>query len=333
MADSGKKRYLEILLRLKSFFFNKNVLSFTVFLFIAAMFWFINTLNKEREIALNIPIEYVNFPSDLVFQQELPTEVKVKARDLGANLWKYVNHKVQPIRIGFNEKVYNSLAFTVSNTQLKTYIAEKLPPSTSIIFLSPDKIQSHCERLYSKTVKVNLKHDISLKDQYMLSDSISFFPEEIEIYGVEAVLDSILEVNTNMLTIKELSDSVCMKLKIESIEGVTFSEDFVDVTLSAEMFTEKSVNLPVQIVNNPQNVKILLFPPEVKVVFNIGVKHFNTFNANDIQVIFDFNEINQNDKNKKTLQVISHTSYIKNIKIQPSEVDYLLEETKKHTIH
>ncbi len=333
MADSSKRRYLKFLLKLKSFFLNKNVLSFTVFLLIAAMFWFINTLNKEREITLNIPIEYVDFPSDLIFKEKLPTEVKVKAQDLGANLWKYVNHTIQPIRIGFNEKVYNSLVFTVSNTQLKTFIAEKLPPSTSIVFLSPDKIQSHCERLNTKTVKVNLKHDISLKDQYMLSDSINYFPKEIEIYGVESVLKDIAEVNTNMLVIKELNDSISRKLEIEKLDGVTFSKDFVEVTLIAEMFTEKSVNLPVQIVNNPQNVKVLLFPPEVKVVFNIGVNHFNTFDTHDVQIVLDFNEINQNDKSKKKLQVINHKSYIRNIKIQPSEVDYLLEETNGHAMH
>ncbi len=326
MAASSKRKYSKLLLKLKSILFNKDVLSFAIFLIIAAMFWFINTLNKEREFTVTIPIEYVNFPADLVFKQELPIEVKVKASDVGSTLWKYVNHKVQPIRVHFNENIYNTLSLNVSNTQLKTFIAEKLPPSTSIIFFSPSKIGSECERLYSKKVPVILNYDIDLKDQYMFCDSIDYFPRKIEIYGSENLLININEVYTKLLKVSNLSDSISKHIEIENIDEVSFSSSSVEVNLCAEMFTEKIINLPVQIINNPQNVKVLLFPQEVTATFNIGVKHFNSFNTHDIQVVFDYDDIAKDDGNKMKVKILNHVAYIDNVKVEPEEIDYLLEE-------
>ena len=92
------------------------------------------------------------------------------------------------------------------------------------------------------------------------------------------------------------------------------------------MFTEKTVSLPVQIINNPENISIISFPAEVKVIFNISVKNFNAFQNSDIHVVIDFNEIKKGDLKKKRLKIINNKPYISNIRIQPEEVEFLLEE-------
>jgi len=98
------------------------------------------------------------------------------------------------------------------------------------------------------------------------------------------------------------------------------------VRASAEMFTEKVVFIPVQIINNPSNLSILTFPAEIKVVFNIGVSKFKSFENNDIQLVIDFDEIVKGDLTKKRLKIINNKPYITNIRIEPEEVEFLLEE-------
>ena len=78
MADYSRRKLIQFALKLKSFFVSKDVLSFLAFLLLSATFWFVNALNKDRELTLTIPLEYVDIPTNLMFEEELPSEVSVK---------------------------------------------------------------------------------------------------------------------------------------------------------------------------------------------------------------------------------------------------------------
>ena len=52
------------------------------------------------------------------------------------------------------------------------------------------------------------------------------------------------------------------------------------------------------------------------------------FDVNDIHVVVDYKEIEKNNLSRKRLRVINNKPYISNIRIEPEEVEFLLE--KKH---
>jgi len=326
MADYSKKRLLKIALKLKSFFVSKDVLSFLVFLLLAAGFWFVNALNKERELSLTIPLVYTDVPDNLMFDGELPSGVRVKVKDLGQNLWTYVRNKPDTIKIRFQQVDTDEGHFRISNLQLLSLVSEGLLPSTSILLINPENISTTYIKLFAKKLPVRLNSDISLADQYMFCNQVEVFPNEVEVFGPRMILNELTVLNTENLVIKNLRDSVIRTVMLKPINSVRFSVDKVSVRVCAEMFTEKSVTLPVQIINNPGNIAILSFPAEVKAVFNINVKNYKSFQNSDIHVVIDFDDIVKGDLNRKKLKVINNKPYISNIRIQPEEVEFLLEE-------
>ncbi|MEA4935692.1 MAG: YbbR-like domain-containing protein [Paludibacter sp.] len=327
MAGPSKSRLLRYLtLKLKSFLLSKDVLSFLVFLLLSATFWFVNTLNKEREQSLNIPIEYKGFSKDLMFVEKLPQHICINVKDLGINLWKYVGNKPGPVVINFNQKVNESGLFEVSYSDLLTKVSEKLFPTSSIVSIYPETINSRFIRLHSKTLPVELNSNITLADQFMLSKPIEVIPSEVKVYGPKSLIENLKTVKTENLLIEQLKDTVSYQLPLKPLESVSYSVDQVTVRASAEMFTEKIAYLPVQIINNPENLSILSFPAEIKTIFNIAVTKFKSFENNDIQLVIDFNEIKKGDATKKRLKIINNKPYITNIRIQPEEVEFLLEE-------
>lgn len=327
MAGPSKSRFFRYLtLKLKSFLLSKDVLSFLVFLLLSATFWFFNTLNKEREQTLNIPLEYKGFAKDLMFVEQLPQFIRINVKDLGVNLWRYVGNKPEPVIITFDQKINETGNFNVNYSDLFAKVSEKLLPSTSILSMYPENINSKYIRLHSKILPIELVSNITLENQFMLSKPIEVTPSEVEVYGPKSVVENLKTVQTDNLIIEQLKDTVTMQVSLRPVESVSYAVDKVMVHASAEMFTEKIAYLPVQIINNPTNLSILSFPAEVKTVFNIGVTKFKFFESNDIQVVIDFNEIKKGDTTKKRLKIINNKPYITNIRIQPEEVEFLLEE-------
>lgn len=326
MADYSRRKLIQFALKLKSFFVSKDVLSFLAFLLLSATFWFVNALNKDRELTLTIPLEYVDIPKNLMFEEELPSEVSVKVKDLGVNLWTYIRNKPESVSVRFEKGNAEKGNFNISNLQLLSLVSERLLPSTSILLISPESINTTYVRLYSKKIPVRLNSEISLENQYMFCSPIEIFPEEVEVYGPRNVLDKLTELTTEKLEIKELRDTITRFVSIKPIKSLQYSVDKIKVKACAEMFTEKSISLPVQIINNPENISIISFPAEVKAVFNIAVKNFKAFQSSDIHVVIDFNEIKKGDLKKKRLKIINNKPYISNIRIQPEEVEFLLEE-------
>jgi len=97
------------------------------------------------------------------------------------------------------------------------------------------------------------------------------------------------------------------------------------VTILAEMFTEKQINLPVTVINCPESVSVRCFPAMINTTFNIGMSHFSKMNQNDIQLIFDYNQMNREGNSKQKLIIKNNTKYITNIRLSQDEVEYILE--------
>jgi hypothetical protein len=329
MADSSTRKLINYLTRkLKSFLFSRDVLSFLVFLVLSAAFWFVNALNKEREMTLELPVKYTGFPENILLTDQLPKSIELKIKDLGLNLWNYYSSKPDSVNINFNGSFKESGMISVPNTRIYAAVVEKLLPTTAILELRPESLVSGYVKLHAKKVPVELITEISLENQYMFCSEVKPIPEFVEIYGSSDDLAEINSVQTEILKVKDLKDSLKSEVALHKIKNVRFAVSKVFVQLCAEMFTEKVISLPVQLINSPSGFNVKAFPAEVKATFNIGISHFIEFKNDDIQVILDFNDISYVSNSKKKLTVINRKSYINNIRIQPEEVEFLLENKR-----
>lgn len=327
MAENSTKRFLKyLILKLKSFFLSKDVLSFLVFLLFSTGFWFVNTLDKEREMNMKIPLTFTGVPVGVSFADPIPEFVEIKIKDLGANLWYYMTHRPESVNIHFTQNFKESGLLTVTNTEMHAALMAKLLNSTSLLEVRPDNIVLKYVKLHAKTVPVRLVSEITLENQHMLCAPLELNPAEIEIYGPLKLLEGITEVETEKLVVNALSESVQFTVPLKLADGVTSPVSTIRVNACAEMFTEKKVMLPVQIINNPQNISIRSFPAEVMVTFNIKMSHFKEFQANDIHVVVDYNENRTLNGDTRKLKLINNKPYISNIRVEPEEVQFILEE-------
>ena len=100
----------------------------------------------------------------------------------------------------------------------------------------------------------------------------------------------------------------------------------MDVTIPAEMCTEKEVIVPISFENVPKGINIKTFPSDVKVRFSVSLSHYNSVTEETFKVIFNYDDLRLNDnQTTNTLQLDYTSGYIFNIRLNPSEVEYVIE--------
>ena len=326
MADNSNSRLLRYyILKLKSFLFSKDVLSFLLFLVLASGFWFVNALDKERETEISIPLRFVSLPKNIAIINDHPASISIKVKDKGMNLFTYSRPDFNAISFDLGRVFYEKGEITISSDQIRSKLARILLPSTSILDIKPNALTIHYESLNTKVLAVEFDANIELAHQYILSDKIQINPAEITVFGPKSVLDKLKTIKTEPIQLTKLSDTTYLNCKLQPVKSVKFAAEEVKVSVFVEMFTEKKMQLPVTVINCPENKIIRTFPAFVNVSFNVGMSHFNLIKQEDLMVVLDYNEIAKSNNLKQKLRIENNTSFVSNLKAVPQEVEYIIE--------
>jgi len=327
MAENSFIKILKYyILKLKSFFFSKDVLSFLIFLALSASFWFVNALDKERETSITIPLRYVGIPQNISIINKPPTEISLIVKDEGLRLFSYSKSNLTPLTIDLSRVFYEKGDILITRDQLSGKISRYMRPTTTVLEVRPDSILIQYEKLNVSVLPIELVSNIELTHQYILSDKIQFDPTHITVFGPKRILDTLKTIRTEFVELKNINDTTIFRCKFKPIKSVRFSSKDTKVSVFVEMFTEKKVQIPITFSNCPRNLSIRTFPALVNVTYNVGLSHFNMFKSTDIQVMLDYNELKSGKHSKQKLKIINNTSHISNLRISPEEVEFLLEE-------
>lgn len=325
MADNSMIRLLKhYILKLKSFLFSKDVLSFLLFLVLASAFWFVNALDKERETEISIPIRFVGLPQNITVANTPPSEITVMVKDQGLQLFSYSRGNITPLTLDLSRTFYEKGEIIITPDQIRGKLSRFLLPSTEILEIKPDSLLIQYEKLSVKTLPIEFLSKIELAHQYVLSDDIHLSPASITVFGPKGILDKLKTIKTEPVELRNLSDSTVLNCKLQPIKSVKFAANETKVSIFVEMFTEKKMQLPVTIINCPANLVIRTFPAFANVTFNIGMSHFKSVKSSDIAVIFDYNEMVKGNAKQK-LKINNSTTYISNVRVEPSEIEYIME--------
>ncbi len=312
--------------KLKSFFLSKDILSFLLFLVLSGGFWFVNSLGKEKETEVIIPLRYVGVPQFIAISNNPPTEISVSVKDQGLHLLEYSRKHSKPLTIDLSRVFYQKGEILITSDQLRGKVNRYLQPTTSILEIHPDSLIIQYEKLSMVTLPIKLVSNIELVHQHVFSNATQLEPSHVTVFGPKKILDSLKSVRTESLILKNISDTNSYICKLKPLKSVRFSANDTKVTIYVEQFTEKKMQVPITAVNCPENLTIRTFPTQVVVTYTVGLSHFNLINPKDIQVYLDYNDLKSVKVSKQKLKIKSNSIDISNIRILPQEVEFILEQ-------
>jgi hypothetical protein len=321
--------YSKLSKKIKNFLLSEQSREFLIFLFffiVAAGFWLIQTLNKDYETELNLPVQIEGVPDSVVLTSPPPAELYLRVRDKGTALVNYMLGKgVYPLILNFADYKGKNSRVTLPINLFEKEIQNRLSASTTILSVHPDTIDYIFSRGKAKRVPVCLQGQVSAGQQYYVSDTL-FNHDSVRVYAPANILDTIRAAYTRPLIANNISDTTRRRIALQQVKGAKFVPNEVEVTLPVDIYTEKSVEVALTGVDFPPNMVLRAFPSKVQVRFHVGLKHFRSIQAKDFVIHVSYNELLKLGSDKYTVKLTSHPAEVSRIRITPPQVDFLIEQ-------
>ena len=308
---------------------DKRIVVFIVCLLIATALWSLNALSKDYTTTITYPVKYVNAPNNKFLSNEPPLELDVKVNAHGFTLLRNkLNFSFSPIILNLtnitDDIEPSTNGYRINTNSILSQISDQISSEIAVNNAQPSFFYIKLDSL--KTKLVPLKTDIKLdfKPQFNLKDSVILYPKEIEITGPTAILDTIYFLSTEKRELDKLDSDQNFTLEIIHPENTTIKPEIAEVKIPVEKFTEKELIIPIQIINNQDNLNIKLFPSEIKLTILVGLSEFEDINESKFEVFVDYNDIKTEIENLE-ITVHSELPNVQIFRFAPTSVEYLIE--------
>lgn len=314
----------------KAFFINiswKEVLTFLFFVLLSSIFWIIQVYRQKFETILTIPVKYVSVPDSIIFESDLPTEIKVRIKDDGSSVFKYMLLKRHDtLEINVREVLKENTERVVQGVSLEQIIRTKLYSTTELISYTPAHISYVYAVLERKKIPVIYDGYIDLPSGYMLSDEIYLHPDSVMVYGSRAALDTMYFAHTVTDTISNIISDSTMHVPMRKQKGLKYEPNKINLTVRVDQFTSKEVDVPITCVNLPPNMNIKFIPSTVKIPMLVGLKRYKDIDATCFVVKVDYDDIKDLKESSIPVRVVDSPDYVRSKMPIPSEVEFILEQ-------
>lgn len=302
----------------------KNILTFLFFLSLAIIFWFMLIYRQSYEVRVSMPIKYTEIPQNIVLKKELPTKISLSLRDDGASLFRYYfTKRNDSIEINFEKSFKKKV---LDDSQLEELIRSKLFRNTTILGFYPSQISLEYDTLKRKKVPVIFDGQVYLAPGYMLRENIRVIPDSVEVFASSEILKKTSYVYTIPDTIENYNSTVPLNFNLIEIQGARIKPNQVLVEIPIEEFTQKELQIPITCLNVSDDLDLKIFPSFAKVSFFVSLSQYKSITEKDFEVQLDFNVLKNLTGSLAPIRLISTPDHIRNIKMEPANVEFILEQ-------
>ena len=304
---------------------NKEFLVFLFFFAISGAFWFVLAVKEPVEREVSIPVMVTNIPKNVILTDDSFDTLKVSVRDEGYAFIYYMFNKRSPIIINFNSYFKGDGHSVVANSEVLKMVKARLEKSSQVISVKPDRIDIYYSNGENKIVPVEINGKFTADELSFLSKK-EVTPDSVTVYASKEKLDQINTVKTEYVNISDINDMAQRKVRLEKMSGVKCVPNTVTVKVYADISSEGSVEVPVEVVGVPEGKVLRTFPSRVKVRFSVGANQFRQIKADQFRVEADFSALGDSPSEKCPIFLRKSPPNVSNARLEIGMVDYLIEQ-------
>ena len=310
---------------------NGKAFVFLVCLALASFLWFLNSLEKHYTDHISVPVKYINLPKNKDLTGKLPEKFELTVDAVGYTLLRYkLPLAFSPLLLDVNELTNNYLEnrflskYSISTNNHKEEFAKQIGSEIGIINIRPDSVTFKVSHVTEKMVKIHPIIDITFAKEYILQKPAVSKPELVLVRGPEEILDTLADLNTSVIELKNVSQTVIRNASITLPPELRCELTNVSVLIAVEQYTEAKFEIPILVINQPDSLLIKTFPSKIKVSCRIGISQYNKLNSNSFKAVIDFSRRSK-VLTKLPITLGSKPENVLSIDYFPKEVDYITE--------
>jgi hypothetical protein len=299
--------------------------TFLFFLGFSTIIWVFVQFSKQYTTVIELPVSYINLPKDKILLENSPKYLDLRIQDKGFNIavYKFFPRELN-IDLSEAEPLDGQLVY---NLELhKEAIFSKLRIDYENAGFLQENLKIDFQQRSVKRVPINPKINLGFSVGYSALDKIKLQPDSITVSGPENILDTLRQVNTKALRIGNINKDIEGRIQLDrsNLGTVTFYQDEVSYSLRTDKFTEGKVEIPIEMINVPEKMNVVIFPKEVIVYYQVSLHEFDKVNPSKFKVIVDFK--NSVDSDGYLLaQIVEHPDIVNNLRLNENKILFVIK--------
>ena len=318
----------EIQTRFLKFVRSKKINIFALFLALSFTILILNKLSRTFTNTITFSVNTVNLPETYVILNDSSQKLNVTFKTYGFKFLRYYLSKPK-LTLDYDYKTdLTDSTFTWSKQRSFSKINEQFDKDVELISISPDILVFKYDENTTKDIPVVLQERIQFSPGYDVLDGFIITPDTVHIIGPEKLVNSINEIKTIPLELKDIHLNIDQKLELELPKDngyIQFSHKSVRLKAKVEKFTEGTFNIPVTLKNSPKNVTLKYYPKSVSVSYYTNLSGFNAVLEKDFKVECDYAKRVEN-QSYLVPELVAQPKTVKSAKIIQQKVEFIISE-------
>ncbi len=303
----------------------RKVQIFLAFLFCSFLIWLISKLSETYTERAIYELVFTAVPDSLLLTGVSKNTINTQIRTSGFQLLgSNFDSKQIEIDLSTVRKLGNRYFITAENYQRQ--LEQQLPGSITLLNVDTDTIYFNLFQLGIKKVPVKANINLQMAQNYLLKGSIKLSPDSIVIRGPEKFLDKIEEVNTAEITISEVADDFSRELKLikdQGAEGVEYNPSSIIIEGEVYRFSEKIIEVPVSVINLPENTEVRTFPSAISVLCRGEIEQLKNLEASQFILNADYEDIKDGLTYLRVV-LVQKPEQVQNAQLLQDQVEFIL---------
>lgn len=299
----------------------REVMTYLLFVVLATVIWYGRSLRAEHDTTVDVRVQYVGIPGQVMTAEPLPSTIRATVRDAGMRLRLY--HR-KPLQISVDLTGHftdESGELRVSSDLLRTLVARQLQGTTALQHIQPDQIHTTYYTQQQRSLPILLRHNIRCATGFQLSEPPRLMQTHVMVYGTSHDLDTLTRVQTQVLSLTERNDSAQYTVGLIAPKGVRLQQQTVQVLVATERYTERVMELPIRAEGVPAGKHMLLFPQQVRATMRVGVGRWSEVKDGDVEAVVVYRD----SLDQLPVELRTQNPYLSHLRATPSSVEFIIE--------
>ncbi len=303
-----------------------NFNAFLFFLFFAIIIWIFVQFSKQYNQIIQIPVEYVNVPPNKLIAEDNPDELQLRMIENGFRIaWFSMFAPTLSIDVaGLNEDE-ERLVYVIDEHRKE--IQQQLNIDFDNSRFLKDVLYIEYRQRKEKTIPVSSRIRVGFGAGYAATSEIRLEPDSITVSGPDNILDTLNQLQTQPISIENVKNDLAGTVAIDTskLDKVSVYQNRVTFSLDVEKFTEGSLEVPVEMVNVPSGLNVVIFPKEILVFYQVNLKDFSRVEASDFRVVGDFSQASGN-QDFVIPRIVEQPDFVKNLRLNEKKIQFIIKK-------
>ena len=310
----------------KNRFRKTNFNSFFFFLFFAVVIWIFVQFSKQYNEIIDIPVSYVNIPPDKLISSENPTSLKLQMEENG---FKIAWFSIFPptLKIDVSKTVQENERLLYFFDENRKEILSQLNIDFEDSKFVKDVLVISFQQKKEKKLPVVSRIEVEFAAGYSATDTLRLKPDSVRVSGPDALLDTLTRLYTEKIELKKVKEDVSGDVQIDTTgyKGLTVYKPVLGYSINVEKFTEGSVQVPIELINVPNDLNVVIFPKETRLFYKVTLEDYNKVSASDFRVVADFSKL-QEKQDFLVPQVVQKPGFTSNVRVNEKRIQFIIKK-------